>query len=258
MPDSDRNKSNNDLSDPPPSTPLSHPLDNNLQVPKSLKLNPKSLREAAESSSTCRAPIHANQIHTNKRSIRQYGKQRSVKVFAIGDKISIALPILDRASVDDKRVFGQVIKNFGNVYSTQTKHGVLDRNYTTSELMLFPDKIELGIPEPPLSKKISLRTVAAKESTTKKVPVHCKCKNERTWCLTRRCACVKAEVNCSVTCHSGKNIYGGPTCPNISTAVTRGQKGLKDRDREEEVQEGQERSEWQRKNTGGKLEKSRK
>ncbi len=53
--DSDKNESDNDLSDPSLSTPLSHPLNNNLQAfsPKmqSLKLNPKSLQEAAESSS---------------------------------------------------------------------------------------------------------------------------------------------------------------------------------------------------------------
>ncbi len=44
-------------------------------------------------------------------------------------------------------MFGQVIKNFGDTYSIQTKHGVLDRNYPTSELMSLPVTIELGIPE---------------------------------------------------------------------------------------------------------------
>lgn len=135
-PDSDGNKSDNDLSEPPPSTPPSHPLDNNLQAlspqMQSLRLNPESLREAAESSSTFRAHIHANQLHANEGSIRQHGKQRSVKVFAMEAKVSVAVPALDRASTDDKRVFGQVIKNFGDTYSIQTKHGVLDRNYPTS------------------------------------------------------------------------------------------------------------------------------
>ena len=181
MPDSDADESDNDLSDPPPSTPPSHPLDNNLQAlspqMQSLKLNPESLREVAESSSTFRAHIHANQLHANERSIRQYGKKRSVKVFAIGDKVSVAVPALDRASTDDKRVFGQVIKSFGDAYSIQTKHRVLERNHPTSELMPLLDTIKLGIPEPPPSKKITLHTVAAK---TEKVPVRCKCKDELT------------------------------------------------------------------------------
>lgn len=64
----------------------------------------------------------------------------------------------------------------------------------------------------------------------------------------------------SVVLHAmvGENVHGGPTCPNISSAVTPGQKGLKVRNREEEAQEGQEGSKRQSKGTGGKLEKSRK
>ena len=139
---------------------------------------------------------------------------------AIRDKVRIAVPALDRASTDDKRIFGRVIKSFDNAYSIQTKYGVLDRNYPTSELMALLDTIELGIPEPPPSKKITLHSVAVKESTTEKVLVHCKCKDKRTWCMTRRCACVKAGVKCSVACHGGKNIYDGPTYPNISSAGT--------------------------------------
>ena len=64
--------------------------------------------------------------------------------------------------------------------------------------MPLPDTIELGIPEPLPCKKITLHIVVAKESTTEKIPVHCKCKDERTWYITRRCACVKAKVKYSV------------------------------------------------------------
>ena len=73
------NMSDSDLLDPPTSIPPSHPLINNLQAlspkRKSLKLNPESLREAAELSSTFRAHIHTNQLHGNEQSIRQYDKQ---------------------------------------------------------------------------------------------------------------------------------------------------------------------------------------
>ncbi len=98
--------------------------------------------------------------------------------------------------------------------------------------------IQLGITESPSSKKVTLNTYAAKQKTTEKVPVHGKCKDGRILCLTRRCACVKAEVKYSIECHSDQNVYGGPTCPNISSAGTRGQKGLKVRNREEEAHEG--------------------
>ena len=120
------------------------------------------------------------------------------------------------------------------------------------------DTIALGIPAPFLTKKITLNTVATKESTAEKVPVYCKCKDEQTWCLTRHCAYVKAEVNCSIACHGGKNIHGGRTCPNISSAGTRGQRGLKVWNREKEVLKSQRGSKQQRKDTVGKLVKSRK
>ena len=165
---------------------------------------------------------------------------------------------MDRSSTDDKRIFGQVLKSFDNAYSIQTKHEVLDRNYTTSELISLLDTIELGIPEPPLSKKISLYTIVAKESTTEKVPVHCKCKDKQTGCLTRRCACVKAKVKCSIVCHGSKNVHGSLTCSNISSVGEQGQKRLKVRNREKEAKKGQGESKRQRKDTVRKLVKSRK
>ena len=135
-PDSDENESDNDLSDPPLSTPPSHPLNNNLQAlspqMQSLKLNPESFREAAESSSIFQAHFHANQLYSNKWSICQYGKQRGVKIFAIRDKLSGVVPILNPASTDDKCIFGRVIQNFDNTYSIQIKHRVLEGNYLTS------------------------------------------------------------------------------------------------------------------------------
>ncbi len=71
--DSDENESDNDLSDSPPSTPPSHHLNDNLQFLspqiQSLKLNPESLWEAAELSSTFWAYIYGNQLHANEQSI---------------------------------------------------------------------------------------------------------------------------------------------------------------------------------------------
>lgn len=79
MPDLDGNETANDLTNLSPSTPLFHPLDNNLLVLspqiQSLKLNLNSLHQAAESSKSFRTHIHANQLHANERSICQYGKQ---------------------------------------------------------------------------------------------------------------------------------------------------------------------------------------
>ncbi len=118
--DSDGNQSNN-RSDFPLSISPFYPFDYNLQAlsPKmqSLKFNPGSFREVVKSSNTFRPYIHTNQLHANEPSIRQYDKQRGVKIFVIGYKVSIAVPVLDCASTDDKRIFGQVIQSFDNAYS---------------------------------------------------------------------------------------------------------------------------------------------
>ncbi len=67
--------------------------------------------------------------------------------------------------------------------------------------MSLPSTIDLGIPTPTSDQKITLHTVADRESTTDKVPVFCKCKDKRSWCPTRRCACVKEDVKRKVACH---------------------------------------------------------
>ena len=84
----------------------------------------------------------------------------------------MAVPALDRASTDDKRVFGQVIHiHSGPSYEIQTKYGILDQNFPTSELMPLPSTINLEIPPPAPNRKLTLHAVAARESTTDKVPV---------------------------------------------------------------------------------------
>lgn len=96
-----------------PVTPLGFILD--LKLPslsaymESLQLNPATIAAANQVSIAFRDRIHENQLHANERSIRQFGKQRAVRSFEIGEAVSLAVPALDRASTDDKRVFGQVL-----------------------------------------------------------------------------------------------------------------------------------------------------
>ena len=124
-----------------PVTPPEFDLDPDL-----LQLNPTSLNEVSKASRAFRERIHENQFQANERSIRQYGKQRAVKNFEVGESVSVAVPALDRASTDDKRIFGQVKRvHIGPSYEIQTKYGVLDRNFPTSELMPLPSTIDLEI-----------------------------------------------------------------------------------------------------------------
>ncbi len=99
--------------------------------------------------------------------------------------------------------------------------------------MPLPSTINLEIPTPAPDRKISLHAVAARESTTDKVPVFCKCKDKRSWCATRRCACVKAGVKCGVAYHGGGD-NDNIECPNLDIPHLRSQKGLRVRDRDDE------------------------
>ncbi len=65
-------------------------------------------------------------------------------------------------------------------------------------------------------------------------------------------------MKCSIACNGGRNVHVGPTRPNISSAGTQGQKELEVENRKEEAKESQRGSKRQRKETVGKLVKSRK
>ena len=98
--------------------------------------------------------------------------------------------------------------------------------------------------------RIKLHAIAAREIMTDKVPIFCKCKDKRSWCLTQRCACFKAEVKCGVACHEGdensKSDYSNIIPPHMCL-----QKRLQVRDGDEEG----EPSERQRRGTAGRERK---
>lgn len=109
-------------------------------------------------------------------------KQRQFRTFALFDQVSVAVPALDRASTDDKRIFGRVIEINPkyNSYQILIKYEVLDRNYPTSELNSLPSQFDLGIPNPPSTAAVTLHYCAAQESISEKVSVHCNCLHQKT------------------------------------------------------------------------------
>ena len=230
----------NPVTPPNPRQEEGLPVDPDLLSPRldRLRLAQPEPQELGSTPTTAlRQQIQINQKHANERSQRQYGKQRQVRTFALFDQVSVAVPALDRASTDDKRIFGRVIglNPEYNSYQILTKYGVLDRNYPTSELNPLPSQFDLGIPDPPSMAEVTLHYCAAQESTSEKVPVHCNCRDQKTWCSTRRCACLKAEAMCSIACHGGTNQDSTPDCPNISTMAMRTQRGHRTRDQTKEA-----------------------
>ena len=74
-----------------------------------------------------------------------------------------AVPALDRASIDDKRIFGKVIdvREEYDSYQILTKYKVLDRQYPISELNPLPEHIDIGIPNPLPIKVVTLHHCTA-------------------------------------------------------------------------------------------------
>lgn len=85
-----------------PVTPPGFILDPELQSlsphMESLQLTSATIAAASQVSSSFRDRVHENQLHANERSIQQFGKQRVVRSFEIGEAITVAVPALDRAS----------------------------------------------------------------------------------------------------------------------------------------------------------------
>lgn len=126
-----------------------------------------------------------------------------MRSFEVGEAVCVAVLALDRASTNDKRVFDKVASiHSGPSYPNDVLH--TRSKFSTSELMPRLSTIDLEIPTPASHKKITLHVVAAHESTTDQEPIFGKCKDKRSWCSTRRCVCVKAEVKCGIACQRGQ------------------------------------------------------
>jgi hypothetical protein len=124
----------------------------------------------------------------NTRAICQYSKQHTIRIFSKGDKVSIAVPRLDRTSTDDKRVFWKILDMpKSDRYIIATPYGILDCLYPTNQLLPLDESIEVNISLGNLP-KVSLHFVAAKESSSEATMVHCGYKKN---CSIRRCKCKK-------------------------------------------------------------------
>ncbi len=99
--------------------------------------------------------IYENQLHTNKQSIWQFGKPYNVWSFKIAEIVIVAVPALDRASTNNKEVFGQVVHiHSGFNHEIGTKYGMLDWNFFIYQLMTLRSTVDLRIFTPLTDEKI--------------------------------------------------------------------------------------------------------
>lgn len=206
----------------------------------------RSKVQELDSTPTTAARVRAlkYQKAAQERSMKQFGKQRNVHVYEVGQKVSVGIPREDRSSTDDKRVFGRVIQVFEemNQYQVVTRWGVLDRYCPINIVNPLEYGIDVDIPDPAPSNKVTLSYCAAQQSTSQKVKVKCDCKDKKRWCSNRTCKCIKAGAKCSVHCHQSQ---GHPDtrieCPNAAPLQEFTRMGLGTREQRKEQEQVEKR-----------------
>jgi hypothetical protein len=142
---------------------------------------------------------------------KRYNKVNKVEVFEKDNLVRLKIPVEDRCSTDNKRIFCRVVEvKHGNRYGLQCQYGILQGLYHTKNM----DRLAATIPHqiPTFMKgshrRLSLREAARLQSPAELIQVRCGCKGN---CNTIRCKCFKAKVECTLHCH-GQN--DGVQCTN--------------------------------------------
>lgn len=140
-----------------------------------------------------------------------YNKRKRIKVqeFSVGDRVSVAVPKLDRSSTDMSRIPCVINKVHGKKvksYSIGTEYGTLNTKFTGGDLQEYSGAVEGNN-----SRVISLRQAAQRfHPENKFVKTHCNCKGG---CKTDKCTCKSNKIICSTHCHPAS------TCANNCAPV---------------------------------------
>ena len=147
---------------------------------------------------------------------KRYNKINNVEVFEEGDLVRLKIPVEDRCTTDNKRIFCRVVKvKHGNRYALQCQYGILQGFYRTKNMDRLCATIPHQIPayEKGSHRELTLREAARLQSPAALIQVRCGCKGN---CATIRCSCFKAKVDCTLHCH-GRN--DGMHCTNTGASA---------------------------------------
>jgi hypothetical protein len=140
------------------------------------------------------------QIYTEKMVNQMNKGKKRIKEYQIGDLVRVAVPKIDRFSVDRPTLPCKIIeKTENNKYGLGSKFGTIEIYYAANELeplgtAAFPELNEIP------SNKISVREAARLQSIGTLSVGICNCKGE---CNSNKCRCKKAGGICGSRCHSG-------------------------------------------------------
>lgn len=153
-----------------------------------------------ENEDVCITVARENIEHARDKMCKKHDKKSKVINFAIGDIAVVKLPRDTRTATDQRKLFCKVIgcQYTPPRYKIQTKFGIIDRFFPTSQLAPVPrsvaDAIEIGN----IRKEITLSQAANFNSSGERVIISCQCRGN---CVSKRCRCFKNGVKCSVHCH---------------------------------------------------------
>jgi hypothetical protein len=151
------------------------------------------LRNMARQDLQCYTEKMVNQMNKSKKRIKEY---------QIGDLVRIAVPKIDRCSVDRPTLPCKIIERTENdKYGIGSKFGIIEVYYTANELeplgaASFPELDNIP------SNKISIREASRLQSAGSMSGSICNCKGE---CNSNKCRCKKIGGSCNSRCHSGRS-----------------------------------------------------
>jgi hypothetical protein len=142
------------------------------------------------------------QDYTNKMANQMSKGRKRIKEYQIGDLVRVAVPKIDRFSVDRPTLPCKIMeKTENNKYSLGSKFGIIGVYYSASELEPLGTETFPELEVIPLN-KISIREAARLQSAGLVSGGICNCKGE---CNSNKCRCKKAGGGCSSRCHSGRS-----------------------------------------------------
>ena len=132
----------------------------------------------------------------------KYNASKKLKVceFAVGDAVTVKVPVQDRGPLDMKRVPGVIVKISNGSHKIRTQFGLLYTQYRADELEKCSFKVVEMEGWDKDDKEITLREAARKFNKQSDEVSVCKCKSG---CKSKNCACFKHGVHCTTCCHNG-------------------------------------------------------
>ncbi|RPA72794.1 rve-domain-containing protein [Ascobolus immersus RN42] len=156
---------------------------------------------------------------TAKQMQQKYSKRHTIKRFALGDIVTLALEDTLRGAGDDNRLVCRVVgippENMDG-YTLMSRWGILNQVFNTDKLLgplAVTTSIAQKFPASPTPEelrnlqRVSIAYAASQNSQAKLRRVFCHCETTlpKGACRTIKCPCKRNKVQCSAACHSAKD-----------------------------------------------------